>query len=170
MLFAIDLFVVSYLVLALFWNLPNDSFAKRCIQKVKPLIHWAGLWHSWSMFAPSPIKVERRLNLLLTMKDGTTETQELFRVHEANKWDAFVGVRERKFQTILSQKKNSKSQRAAICNHTKKMCSDPEAVAKSELILMKRKIKRMDETEDHEIQEKVVWRITYSNAKENLTA
>jgi len=162
---AINLFIICYLALAFLWNLPNDSFAKRCIQKIKPLILWPGLWHSWSMFAPSPIKVERRLSVLLTMKDGTTETHELFKVQEASKWAAFVGVRERKFQTVLSKKKNNKSQRAAICNYTKRRSNDPNNVAKSELILKKRKIKRMDETKDHEVEERVVWRIKYSNKK-----
>jgi len=160
---AIDLLIVLYLILAFSWSLPNDFFAKRCIQKVKPVILWAGLWHSWSMFAPSPILVERRLSVLLTLNDGTTESHDLLKMHELGKWTAFSAVRERKFQTVLSQK-SSKAQRAAICAHTaKKLASSPDKVVKSQLVIKKRKIKSPTETEDHEIDEKIVWTINYSD-------
>jgi hypothetical protein len=126
---------------------------------------WSGLWHSWSMFAPSPVQFERRLEVLLTMKDGATETHELFKIHEASVWRAFLGVRDRKFQVLLSQNKNSKNPRAAICSYAaKKLASNPEQVAKSQLIVKKRKIRKMDETEDHEIEEKSVWTINYDNS------
>lgn len=154
-----QIFICTWLFIALAWNLPSDFFAKRCISKVKPVILWAGLWHSWSMFAPAPILVERRMSIRLTMKDGTIEKHDMYKIHEAGLLEAFMRVRERKFQAVLAQK-NSKSQRAAICIHTaKKLASDPEQVAKSELVVTKRKIKSPTETEDHEVEENVVWTV-----------
>ncbi len=122
---------------------------------------WTGLWHSWSMFAPTPVQVEKRWVVRLTTKDGGSESHDLFRIHEASKWKAFVWVRERKFQAVLSQK-SSKSQRAAICKYVKRtLASDPELVAKSELIYRKRKIKAFTNNEEHEIEEKSVWQVTF---------
>ncbi len=113
------------------------------------------------MFAPTPVQVEKRYSVLLTMKDGSTESHDLFRIHEVSKWSAFIWVRERKFQAVLSQK-SSKSQRAAICKYVRRtLASDPDLVATSELIIRKRKIKAFTDSDDHEIEEKTVWQITY---------
>lgn len=113
------------------------------------------------MFAPTPVQVEKRWVVRLTTKDGGSESHDLFRIHEASKWKAFVWVRERKFQAVLSQK-SSKSQRAAICKYVKRtLASDPELVAKSELIYRKRKIKAFTNNEEHEIEEKSVWQVTF---------
>ena len=161
MVWVCDLFILVWCLFALSWNLPSDFFAKRCVSKFKTVILWTGLWHGWSMFAPTPVQVEKRWSVRLTMKDGSIEMHDLFRIHEASKWKAFVWVRERKFQSVLSQK-SSKSQRAAVCKYARRaLTSDPELVAKSELIYLKRKIVAFTNNEDQEVEEKAVWQVTF---------
>jgi len=55
------------------WDYPADHPLKRfCRMFASPLIYF-GLWHGWSMFAPEPIHVNRRIRALLTFEDGTIE-------------------------------------------------------------------------------------------------
>lgn len=68
-----DLLIFILLIFMWCWDYPADHPAKRfCRLFSLPFIYF-GLWHGWSMFAPEPIHVNRRLRAVLTFHDGLIE-------------------------------------------------------------------------------------------------
>ncbi|MEM9410039.1 MAG: hypothetical protein AAGA30_02930 [Planctomycetota bacterium] len=137
----IFLFIISYLLMAWCWNLPDDSSSKVFIKQFRKLIVWAGLWHSWSMFAPNPVSVERRFTLEVFEKSGQKHDIDLPTLRNLNAWQGFKRVRERKFQMNLASKKFS-SFRIAICHYHIKIfeIETGKEVVKANLVMLTKKV------------------------------
>ena len=68
-----DCFVLLLLVFLWCWDYPADHPAKRLVRKAGMPLVYIGLWHGWSMFAPDPIRVNRRLRAMIRFNDGSQE-------------------------------------------------------------------------------------------------
>lgn len=86
------------------------------VEPVAKGVRWLGLWHSWSMFAPRPILVNRRITVEYVLANGLTLDHQLMQIHQQPKWLAFLNNHERKFQTNLAGN-DHKSHRAALCDY-----------------------------------------------------
>lgn len=63
--------VILWLLLFLIcWDYPADHPPRRLIHWLAQPLCYLGLWHSWAMFAPQPIHVNRRLRAAVTWSDG----------------------------------------------------------------------------------------------------
>jgi hypothetical protein len=71
-LLLVNTFIVGYLWFALTWDHDEKSVLKSFDRRIRPLVRWSGLWHSWDMFAPEPPLSHRRLVLEITSEDGHT--------------------------------------------------------------------------------------------------
>ncbi|MEP3478207.1 MAG: hypothetical protein ABJZ55_03060 [Fuerstiella sp.] len=69
----VDIFIVTLLLWFWCYDLPSDSPAKRMVRPLERPFCWLGLWHGWSMFAPDPLRVNRRLRAELQYTDGTVD-------------------------------------------------------------------------------------------------
>ena len=68
-----DLLILWLLLFLWCWDYPADHFLRRLIRlPAGPLVYF-GLWHSWAMFAPHPVHLNRRLVALVTLSDGTRQ-------------------------------------------------------------------------------------------------
>ncbi|MEL7498761.1 MAG: hypothetical protein AAFN77_14225 [Planctomycetota bacterium] len=155
----INCFIVCFLFLVIAWNSPAGSILKRMIQPFSPFILWAGLWQSWSMFAPEPILVNRRLYIELTFADGSVKQEELYRIHEADVITAFLNVRDRRYQFELANK-NESIHRPAICRYFSDRYDEAELkLKKCQLIMLKRYIRKFNTEKENEVERFVLWTI-----------
>ncbi|MFM7058093.1 MAG: hypothetical protein ACKO2P_14335 [Planctomycetota bacterium] len=68
-----DLFILVLLLFLWCWDYPVDHPPRRLIHWLSLPFLYLGLWHSWAMFAPQPIHVNRRLRAVIRWDDGTFE-------------------------------------------------------------------------------------------------
>ena len=97
----VNAFIVAYLLVAWGWNLPPDMPLQRLVNKVRGVVLYLGLWHSWNMFAPEPLYVNRRLSAVLYLANGETRVWEALDLGRMPWWRAFFEVRDRKYQDNL---------------------------------------------------------------------
>ncbi len=67
----IDVFIIILLCWFWCWDLPADLPTKRLIGYGQAPFLWLELWHNWSMFAPEPLHVHRRLKAVIRYADGS---------------------------------------------------------------------------------------------------
>lgn len=92
-----DCVIVVYLLIVWCWNLPDDSPGKWLISPLARLVSWLGLWHSWNMFAPNPIKSSRRIAVQVKYADGSQYEWRPPGTLPESYWPAFLHARFRKF-------------------------------------------------------------------------
>jgi hypothetical protein len=68
---ATDVFCLLTLIFLRSWNLPPSRFSQRVVSRLARTVHWLGLSHTWSMFAPKPISHNEVLRFRLMHADGT---------------------------------------------------------------------------------------------------
>ncbi|MEY3175841.1 MAG: hypothetical protein RLZZ436_3755 [Planctomycetota bacterium] len=68
-----DLFILSLLLFLWCWDYPVDHPPRRLVHWLSLPFLYLGLWHSWAMFAPQPIHVNRRLRAVIRHDDGSSE-------------------------------------------------------------------------------------------------
>jgi hypothetical protein len=99
---AVNGFILAYIGFAWSWNLPENSFLKRAVNKLGQPLSWIGLSHSWSMF-PDPLRANYRLVADVILADGTTVHWQAPRFDRLSRIQAFLRVRERKlFENLMS--------------------------------------------------------------------
>jgi hypothetical protein len=69
----IDLFIIVLLIWFWCWDLPRDLPTRKFVGFVQKPFLWLGLWHNWAMFAPDPIRVNRRLKAIITYSEGSVD-------------------------------------------------------------------------------------------------
>jgi hypothetical protein len=62
---------------------------------------YLGLWHSWALFAPHPVHLNRRLVALVTFTDGVREQWEPLSAMAGRTWHRMLFVRSFKFEFSL---------------------------------------------------------------------
>ncbi len=68
-----DAFILILLAFLWFWDYPPDHPSKKITRMLGFPFVYLGLWHGWSMFAPDPIRVNRRLRAVIRFNDGALE-------------------------------------------------------------------------------------------------
>jgi hypothetical protein len=67
----------ALIIISLLWlwcyDLPSDSPLRRLVSYFQKPFLYLGLWHSWAMFAPEPLHVNRRLKALIRYVDGSID-------------------------------------------------------------------------------------------------
>jgi hypothetical protein len=71
---ALNVFIASWLLLFLAWDLPPQARLYRLIRRASRFILYAGLDHDWSMFAPCPPKGNFFAEFEIAYADGTSDT------------------------------------------------------------------------------------------------
>ncbi len=69
----IDGFIIVFLLWLWYFNLRADSPLRRLVRYFQELFLYLGLWHSWAMFAPEPLHVNRRLKAVIHYADGSID-------------------------------------------------------------------------------------------------
>jgi len=105
---AISVFLLFHLVAIPCWGLPFDSLPTLiCRALVRPYFLWTGLFQSWDMFAPSPIRANRYLEAMLVYPDGTTDYWAFPRMDRLSFTARYAKERYRKFEEVLTDDKNA---------------------------------------------------------------
>lgn len=92
-----DILIVLFLVIAWCWNAPDNSPAKLLVYPLRRFVSFFGLWHSWNMFAPNPIRSSRRLAVEVRYADGSRYEWRPPGTLPETFWQAFLHARFRKF-------------------------------------------------------------------------
>lgn len=69
----VDFFILLLLFFLWCHDLPADLPSNRLVRFVREPFLWLGLWHSWAMFAPEPLHVNRRLKAIIHYSDGAID-------------------------------------------------------------------------------------------------
>lgn len=70
--------IIGYLGVIYFAGVPDtNTFNTRLKKKAMDVAFMVGIWPSWSMFAPNPIKFDSKTYVELTRKDGTKEEHDV---------------------------------------------------------------------------------------------
>jgi hypothetical protein len=68
----------AFIVLMVFifwsWNLPDDAFLKRLVNRLSVPLVWLGLAHNWRMFAPTPVSGNQRAHFEAVLSDGSVQS------------------------------------------------------------------------------------------------
>lgn len=74
----INSLIVFYLGVIYFAGVPeSNTFNARMKQKAMKVAFFVGIWPSWSMFAPNPIKFDSKTFVELKRKDGSIEEHDI---------------------------------------------------------------------------------------------
>ena len=109
---AINLFIASYLVIAVFWHLPSWTFWRRLIGPVSPFVERFGFSQAWAMFAPDPNVAERSMHVLLARPGGDAVRWDPPRAAAGSHWSAFVGFRRRLLELMAVSAQGAPVRRA----------------------------------------------------------
>ena len=94
----IDVFIIILLFWFWCWDLPVDLPSKRLVGYVQAPFLWLGLWHNWSMFAPEPLHIHRRLKAVIRYADGSVDEWRPVEPRHTNGLVDFLWLRHFKYQ------------------------------------------------------------------------
>jgi hypothetical protein len=95
-----DLFVLAYVLLALFGDLPGRRLRK-ILDPVTRVVEWLGFEQHWGMFAPDPPTSDRNLQAILERAEGGAVVWEPPRLHETSRWRGFRQFRYRSYEHAI---------------------------------------------------------------------
>ena len=97
---AADLFVLAYVLVALFGDLPVGGLRK-LTSPLTRLVEWLGFEQHWAMFAPDPPTSDRDVQAILERPEGGAVVWEPPRLHELSRWRAFRQFRYRSYEHAI---------------------------------------------------------------------
>ena len=112
----IDLFIAAYLIVAVFWHLPQWTFWRRLINPLSSFVERFGFSQVWGMFAPDPTLAERSLYVLLPRSGGDAVRWDPPRAATRSRWAAFVGFRRRLLE-LMALSSNGAPVRTALAGY-----------------------------------------------------
>ena len=99
----VDVFIVVMLIWLWCWDLPADLPARKFIALIQKPFLWLGLWHGWAMFAPDPLRVNRRLKAVIRYADGAVDEWRPVEPRRSNWFLDLLWFRHFKYQfSVLS--------------------------------------------------------------------
>jgi hypothetical protein len=113
----IDLFVLAYLVVAVFWHLPGWRLWRMGLEPLAPVIRGLGFDQYWGMFAPDPATSDRDLVVILERRSGAALSWEPPRLHTLSRWDAFLAFRYRSYEHDILYGDDLPACRAALAEY-----------------------------------------------------
>lgn len=103
---AIHVFLIFHIVAIACWCLPIGSpLIAAGKELVRPYMLWTGLFQSWDMFSPSPVRVNNYLEAIVLYKDGNTRIWPFPRMERLSLLDRYRKERYRKFSEVLNDDK-----------------------------------------------------------------
>lgn len=99
----ITLFVLVHVYIIFAWGLPGSPFRSVLCHPVSQYVMYAGLWHSWEMFAPDPLAMNLTVEAEITYADGAKGIWEFPRMEKLGFWERFQKERYRKWRERVRQ-------------------------------------------------------------------
>ncbi len=97
----IDLFIITYLLVAWCWRAQGGTFWHAIVRPVAGLVEWLGLGQNWSMFTPDPALSGSDLQVIIKRRSGAALVWEPPRMDTLSRWAAFRSFRYRGFANTL---------------------------------------------------------------------
>jgi hypothetical protein len=94
-------FIAAHAALLFLWGLPGNQFTRTVAAPAQRYVIFAGLWHTWSMFAPSPYKLNYDMRARVEFKDGSTREWIWPRMEELSLWERIPKERFRKWRELM---------------------------------------------------------------------
>ena len=105
---AINVFLLFHLVAITCVAVPsNFSFVRGVKELVAPYLRWTGLYQTWDMFAPDPVKVNAYLKSVVMTQQRHVHVWSLPRMEELGYAERYRKERYRKFAEILPLPQNA---------------------------------------------------------------
>lgn len=77
--FCVNFFIILHVYLIVVWSLPGSAFRTNLLVPVNQYGLFLGLWQSWDMFAPQPLRLNMDIDAELIRVDGQIEKWTLER-------------------------------------------------------------------------------------------
>jgi hypothetical protein len=100
---AVNGFAAAYLFFAWSWDLPADLPLKRLMNRSRGFVRWTGLWHTWALFAPDPVREDRLVAADVYLETGEVLRWDQPRFDRLGLWAGLRAARERKFLAVLTE-------------------------------------------------------------------
>lgn len=99
-----NIFIVLMLVIIGLYDLPFGKVYEPLAKVMERALKWSGLWHGWSMFAPSPSHVDRRLTAEFMLDNGEIIECPVWDFGTLGKLEAVIKGRHRKLRERVIEK------------------------------------------------------------------
>ncbi len=77
-IYLLNTLIIFYLTVIYFTGVPEtNTFNERLKKQLNHVAFALGIWPSWSMFAPNPIKFDSKTYAVITYQDGSNETVDV---------------------------------------------------------------------------------------------
>jgi hypothetical protein len=97
----LNCFIAVHVVILFLWGLPGNNFLFKARAPVARYVLFTGLWHRWSMFAPSLYKVNYDMRARVEFKDGSVKEWIWPRMEELSVWQRIPKERFRKWRELM---------------------------------------------------------------------
>lgn len=87
-----------HIAATLLWLMPKSALRDQARPATDNYIHYLGLWQSWSMFAPDPLRINMHLSATVTYRDGSQREWSFPRMPALDLVQRYQQERYRKFQ------------------------------------------------------------------------
>lgn len=95
---ALNVFIAVHVTFLVVWGLPSSLFRTRLCEPITSYMIYLGLWHSWSMFAPTPLATHFDVRAQVAYQDGSTNEWIAPRMEELPLWERVPKERYRKWR------------------------------------------------------------------------
>lgn len=87
-----NLFIACYILFALFWDSPEHSLLHKSFRaRIGGLVRWAGLTHTWNMYA-GPFRTVTRLETRVRYAGGNVQVLPAARRYELRRYYFMMGA------------------------------------------------------------------------------
>lgn len=100
----INVFIVLMLIIIWLYDLPITKMYAPIRTVMDKVLKWTGLSHGWSMFAPNPSDVNRRLTAEFMLSDGQIIEHPVWDFGTLKRFEAVLKGRHRKLREKLIEK------------------------------------------------------------------
>lgn len=100
----VNTFIALMLLVIWMYDQPIANIFAPIRKMMEKTIKWSGLWHGWSMFAPGPSYINRRLAAEFLLTDGEIIEYPIWDFGTLGKLDAVVKGRHRKLRERVLEK------------------------------------------------------------------
>ena len=136
---AIDLFILTFLLLAVCSSLPSGYLLKRLVSLLENMINYASFWAQWTMFA-RPHLENHRLEAIIHLSDAETAEWHPTYLDELSRFCAFFHHREHVYSQSLLREQGEYL-KGALCEYLAKQFRTKDRLpVKIELIHLRRPI------------------------------
>ena len=105
---AISVFIVFHLVAIICWAMPIKFWLFGAVNEMtRPYLLWTGLFQSWDMFAPDPVKANTYVKAVVITKNGHVHVWSFPRMDQLGFGQRYQKERYRKFVEDMLREQNA---------------------------------------------------------------